>query len=129
MRGASRGNRPLSKPQQRNPICGFWRCVYKTSVSLIVQHRFDPGLMSKSCNALRSTITALRQIRNMSNFMPASRVQGAKPSIWVEFTTLARECEAVNLGQVFFILSYDYSYLEPCFTIDSNVISSIQGML
>ncbi|KAK6023415.1 hypothetical protein OSTOST_10799, partial [Ostertagia ostertagi] len=57
--------------------------------------------MSKSCNALRSTLTALRQIRNMSNFTPASRVQGAKPSIWVEFTTLARECEAVNLGQGF----------------------------
>ncbi|KAK6046806.1 hypothetical protein COOONC_15690 [Cooperia oncophora] len=58
--------------------------------------------MSKSCNALRSTITALRrQIRNMSSFSPASRLHGTKPSIWVEFTTLARECGAVNLGQGF----------------------------
>ncbi|CAJ0576194.1 unnamed protein product, partial [Mesorhabditis spiculigera] len=32
---------------------------------------------------------------------PAKRAQDAKPSIWVEFTTLAAETKAVNLGQGF----------------------------
>ncbi|CAJ0934504.1 unnamed protein product, partial [Mesorhabditis belari] len=37
----------------------------------------------------------------MSRFLPAQRAQDAKPSIWVEFTTLAAETKAVNLGQGF----------------------------
>ncbi|WKY17055.1 hypothetical protein Q1695_001572 [Nippostrongylus brasiliensis] len=37
----------------------------------------------------------------MSKFAASDRVKDAKPSIWVEFTTLAAECGAVNLGQGF----------------------------
>ncbi|CAI5454947.1 unnamed protein product [Caenorhabditis angaria] len=39
----------------------------------------------------------------MASFAPVAseRVKNHKPSIWVEFTTLAAECQAVNLGQGF----------------------------
>ncbi|KAJ1370481.1 hypothetical protein KIN20_032209 [Parelaphostrongylus tenuis] len=42
-----------------------------------------------------------RNVMSTSTFRPAERVRAAKPSIWVEFTTLAAECNAVNLGQGF----------------------------
>uniref|UniRef100_A0A7E4VCK3 Aminotran_1_2 domain-containing protein n=1 Tax=Panagrellus redivivus TaxID=6233 RepID=A0A7E4VCK3_PANRE len=37
----------------------------------------------------------------MTSRKPSVHVQGAKASIWVEFTALAVECQAVNLGQGF----------------------------
>uniref|UniRef100_A0A914W1F3 Uncharacterized protein n=1 Tax=Plectus sambesii TaxID=2011161 RepID=A0A914W1F3_9BILA len=46
------------------------------------------------CN--RSLRHSRRQIGTM-----ADRVLGTKPSIWVEFTGLAAECKAVNIGQGF----------------------------
>ncbi|VDK52426.1 unnamed protein product [Gongylonema pulchrum] len=30
----------------------------------------------------------------------AERIADVKPSLWVEFTALASECKAVNIGQV-----------------------------
>ncbi|KAL6730435.1 hypothetical protein Aduo_001412 [Ancylostoma duodenale] len=54
---------------------------------------------------LRTALTSLRrnagQIHAMATFIPADRVRGSKPSLWVEFTALAAECQAVNLGQGF----------------------------
>ncbi|GMR31954.1 hypothetical protein PMAYCL1PPCAC_02149 [Pristionchus mayeri] len=42
-----------------------------------------------------------RLVSTMVKRSPAKRVQSTTPSIWVEFTTLAAECKAVNLGQGF----------------------------
>ncbi|KAE9546421.1 hypothetical protein FO519_010367, partial [Halicephalobus sp. NKZ332] len=43
----------------------------------------------------------LSKMSTESKRVPSVLVQGAKPSIWVEFTALAVECNAVNLGQGF----------------------------
>ncbi|CAJ0592606.1 unnamed protein product [Cylicocyclus nassatus] len=37
----------------------------------------------------------------MNSICPAQRVEGSRPSLWVEFTALATQCQAVNLGQGF----------------------------
>lgn len=39
--------------------------------------------------------------RNMYSGKGADRVKGSKPSVWIEFTGLARENNAVNIGQGF----------------------------
>ncbi|CAD5233402.1 unnamed protein product [Bursaphelenchus xylophilus] len=41
------------------------------------------------------------QTSRMSKHIPSLVARESKPSIWVEFTTLAAECKAVNLGQGF----------------------------
>ncbi|KAK6729697.1 hypothetical protein RB195_006631 [Necator americanus] len=55
--------------------------------------------------ALRTAFASVRrkasQIHRMASFVPANRVKEVGPSLWVEFTSLAAECQAVNLGQGF----------------------------
>lgn len=53
-------------------------------------------------NILRPFRSTARLLANgMTSFVAAERVRPSKPSVWVEFTTLAAECNAVNLGQGF----------------------------
>ncbi|CAD5229790.1 unnamed protein product [Bursaphelenchus okinawaensis] len=49
---------------------------------------------------LKSNNLHLNAVR-MSKHVPSVVARESKPSIWVEFTTLAAECKAVNLGQGF----------------------------
>ncbi|CAB3410111.1 unnamed protein product [Caenorhabditis bovis] len=53
-------------------------------------------------NAYRANLPRAVAMSSTSfNPVPATRVEDHKVSIWVEFTTLAAECQAVNLGQGF----------------------------
>jgi hypothetical protein len=49
-------------------------------------------------------------IRMAHNHLPSELVRDSKPSIWVEFTALAAECGAVNLGQVRFYCGHSIFY-------------------
>lgn len=66
---------------------------------------FSSVKVSKAADPFRSLFawerTGLAMAEGVACFRPAERLVQTKPSIWVEFTALATECKAVNIGQGF----------------------------
>jgi kynurenine--oxoglutarate transaminase/cysteine-S-conjugate beta-lyase/glutamine--phenylpyruvate transaminase len=67
--------------------------MFRQKTSLTISSKF---LLSKFFSPVSSKF-----IRMAHNHLPSELVRDSKPSIWVEFTALAAECGAVNLGQGF----------------------------
>ncbi|XP_064396076.1 kynurenine--oxoglutarate transaminase 3-like isoform X2 [Halichondria panicea] len=89
--------------------------------------RFKCGAVAGKSSSLnpvtRQLSTSVARNQDMSNITPAKRLDGLDNNIWVEYSALAVQTKAINLGQGF----PDYS--PPKFVMDALSEASQQPML